>query len=191
MQLEKNQSMTKKILLILTIFVFISCGKNEADDIYKTKGGEYASKTGNFVADFPTEPNHTAIDNQIGLDKFKIHLYRSTLGPKKIFNIEYNDYPEHMIKSMSNEQLYNQGVTNYANKMAESFNLQYQEPIEQHGLSGQKFQLELNDNAKNKGLDGFILGRLFRQGNRVYTVTYIGVNDKNVSSFVDSFRLLK
>ena len=187
----KNQSMTKKILLILTIFTFVSCGKNESDDIYKTKGGEYASKTGNFVADFPTEPNHTAIDNQIGLDKFQIHLYRSTLGPQKIFNIEYNDYPEHMIKSMSNEQLYNQGVTNYANKMAESFNLQFTEPVEQHGLSGQKFQLELNDNAKTKGLDGFILGRLFRKGNRVYTITYIGVNDKRASSFVDSFRLLK
>ncbi|TKS57208.1 hypothetical protein [Mesohalobacter halotolerans] len=183
--------MTKKILLILITFAFISCGKNKSDDIYKTKGGEYASKVGNFVAAFPTEPSHTAIDNQIGLDKFQIHMYRSTLGSQKIFNVEYIDYPEHMIKSMSNGQLYNQGVANYANKMAESFNLQYQKPVEQHELDGQKFQLELNENAKSKGLDGFILGRLFRQGNRVYTITYIGIDDERAGSFVNSFRLLK
>ena len=92
----------------MTILAVISCGKNESDNIYKTKAGEYASKTGNFVADFPTEPKHTAIDNKIGLDKFQLHLYRSTLGPNKIFNVEYSDYPEHMIKSLPKEQLFNQ-----------------------------------------------------------------------------------
>jgi len=183
--------MTKKVLLILTFIAFLSCGDKTNDDIYKTKSGAYASKTGNFIVHFPTKPKYTSIDNQIGLDKFQIHLYRSTLGAQKIFNVEYNDYPEHMIKSLSNEQLYTQGVANFANKMAESFNLQYQKPIEQNDLNGQAFQLELNKNAKNKGHDGFIMGRLFRDGNRVYTITYIGVNDKNVDSFIDSFRLIK
>tara|TARA_B100001750_G_C15227168_1_gene456267 strand:+ start:97 stop:624 length:528 start_codon:yes stop_codon:yes gene_type:complete len=175
----------------MTILAVISCGKNESDNIYKTKAGEYASKTGNFVADFPTEPKHTAIDNKIGLDKFQLHLYRSTLGPNKIFNVEYSDYPEHMIKSLPKEQLFNQVVMNLANRMSESFNLQYQKPIEQHGLNGQKFQLELNESAKVNSPDVFILGRVFREGNRVYTITYVGRNDKNIGSFVDSFRLLK
>ncbi|WP_424494949.1 hypothetical protein [Salinimicrobium sp. GXAS 041] len=183
--------MAKKLLLILIFLAFISCGKKDSHDIYQTKGGEYVSKKGNFIADFPTLPTHTAIDNQIGLDKFKIHLYRSTIGKQKIFNIKYIDYPEHMVKSLSDEQLYIQGVTNYSNKMSESFNLLYQKPIEQHGLNGRAFQLELNEIAKNKGHEGFIMGRLFRINNRVYTITYIGIDDKNAGPFIDSFRQWK
>jgi len=182
--------MTRILLLILTILTFVSCG-NENDDIYKTKSGEFASKSGNFIADFPTKPSYSAIDNQIGLDKFQLHLIRSTLGPNKIFSIEYNDYPEHMIKSMTDEQLYSQGVTNFSNKMVEAFELEFQEPIEQHGLNGQYFVLKLKQSAIDKGIKGHIEGKLFRKGNRVYIVTYIGRNDKNTDSFMNSFRLIK
>ncbi len=183
--------MTKKLLLILTILTFLSCGNESDKMIYKTKGGEFASQAGNFIADFPTKPNYSAIDNQIGLDKFQIHLFRSTLGPNKTFSVEYNDYPEHMIKSITNEQLYSQGVTNFSNRMAEAFKLEFQEPIKQHGLKGHYFVLNLNQNAIDKGIKGHIQGKLFRQGNRVYTVTYIGKNDKNTDKFMQSFRLIK
>ena len=96
-----------------------------------------------------------------------------------------------MVKSLSNEQLFSQGASNYVNKMSDNFILQSQGPIEQNGLNGHAFQLELNENARKKGLDGFIMGRLFRNENRVYTVTYIGVDDKNVGNFINSFRLIK
>jgi len=184
--------MTKKIILIFTVFAIFSCGNDsDSNNIYKTKGGEYASKKGSFIIKFPTEPNYSAINNQIGLDKFQIHLFRSTIGPNKIFNLEYVDYPEYTIKSMSNEQLFNQSVNNYVNKMVESFSLEYQKPIELNGLKGYSFQLKLNNNAKAKGLKGFIIGRLFRHKNRVYTITYVGVDDRRVSDFVNSFRLMK
>lgn len=183
--------MTKKLFLLLSILSIISCGKNESDDIFKTKSGQFASRFGNFVASFPTEPHYTVIDNQVGFDKFQIHIYRSTLGPQKVFTIEYNDYPEHAIKSLSNEQIYFQGVSNFANKMSENFILQLQEPIEQHGIKGQHFQLAPKESARKKGLNGFVIGRLFREGNRVYTITYIGVNSKKITPFMDSFRLLK
>tara|TARA_R110002124_G_scaffold84681_1_gene220269 strand:- start:14138 stop:14713 length:576 start_codon:yes stop_codon:yes gene_type:complete len=191
MQLKKNDNMTKKLLLILTILTFLSCGNESDKMIYKTKGGEFASQPGNFIADFPTKPNYSAIDNQIGLDKFQINLFSSTLGPNKRFSIEYIDYPEHMIKSISDEQFYKQGVANFTNKMAESFKLEFQESIEQHGLKGQYFVLNLNQRALNKGIKGHIQGKLFRKGNRVYTVTYLGLNDKNTDTFMKSFRLIK
>jgi len=183
--------MTKNLILIFTILTFLSCGNESDKMIYKTKGGEYASQPGNFIADFPTEPSYTAIDNQIGLDKFQIHLFRSNLGPNKIFSIEYNDYPEHMIKHMTDEQIYSQGVTNYSNKMAEAFKLEFQESIEQHGLNGQYFVLNPKQNAIEKGIKVHILGKLFRKENRVYTITFIGQNDQNVGAFLDSFRLIK
>ena len=96
-----------------------------------------------------------------------------------------------MIKSISDEQFYKQGVANFTNKMAESFKLEFQESIEQHGLKGQYFVLNLNQRALNKGIKGHIQGKLFRKGNRVYTVTYLGLNDKNTDTFMKSFRLIK
>lgn len=183
--------MKKKLLLILTTLTFLSCGNESGKMIYKTKGGEFASQTGNFIADFPIKPKYSSIDNQIGLDKFQIHLFRSTLGVNKIFTIEYIDYPEHMITSMTDQQFYAQGVTSFANKMAETFKLELQESVEQHGLKGQSFVLTLKQNAIEKGIKGHIQGKLFKKGNRVYTVTYIGQNDKNIDAFMNSFRLIK
>jgi len=182
--------MRKVLLPFLAFLTILSCGSDSNDFVYKTKSGEYASKPGNFIADFPTEPKHSTIDNQIGLDKFQIHLFRSTLGPNKIFSIEYVDYPEHMVTSMTNEQIYSQGVTNYANKVSESFYLESQEPIEQHGLKGQYFVLRLKQSAIDKGVKGYIEGKLFRIGKRVYTITYLGHNDNNVDAFMKSFRLI-
>ena len=182
--------MKNKLVCIITLLVLVSCNDTVNNDVYKTKDGEYASRSGNFVADFPTQPKYTTIDNQIGLDKFKIHLYRSALGAQKIFSIEYVDYPEHFIASMDNEQLYAQSVNNFANKMRGSFMLVLNENIEQHSLKGKAFQLEASKEIKNQGLNAFIMGRLFRKDNRVYTITYTGVDDKHVDSFLNSFRLL-
>tara|TARA_R110002073_G_scaffold138424_1_gene288022 strand:- start:5215 stop:5517 length:303 start_codon:yes stop_codon:yes gene_type:complete len=86
--LNLNISLMRKVLLSFFAFLTIfSCGNESTDNIYKTKSGEYASKPGNFIADFPTEPKHSAIDNQIGLDKFQIHLFRSTLDQIKYFQL--------------------------------------------------------------------------------------------------------
>lgn len=183
--------MLRKSLLIFTILTFVSCVNNANENIYKTKYGEYATKSGNFIADFPAKPSYSSIDNQIGLDKFQIHLFRSSLGSNKRFSVEYNDYPEHMIKSMTNKQLYSQTVTGFSNKMAEAFKLEFQEPIEQHGLKGHYFVLNLKQSVLDKGIRGHIQGKLFRKGNRVYTVTYVGLDDKNVDSFMKSFRLIE
>lgn len=191
MHVYKKSNMTKQLALIIIILTFISCGNKTNKTIYKTKTGEYASKTGNFIADFPAEPNYSAIDNQIGLDKFKIHLFRLALSQNKLFSVEYYDYPKHMMKSISDEQIYSQGITNFSNKMSDTFKLEFQEPIEQHGLKGQYFVLNLNQNAIDKGIEGHIQGKLFRKGNRIYTVSYIGKEDKNIDDFMKSFRLIQ
>ena len=181
--------MTKILFSVLISFAFVSCGSNSDDDVYKIKSGEFASRVGGFAAAFPTEPSHTVIENQIGLDKFQLHLFRSTLGAPKNFNVEFYDYPEKLLKGLTDEQLYEQAVKNLSSRMSESFILEHQEPIVQHGLKGVAFQLEWKENATNK--DRFILGRIFLEGSRYYVVTYVGVNDEHVDPFMDSFRLLK
>ncbi len=182
--------MNKTLLLILTILILISCG-NSSNDIYKTKSGEYASKSGNFIVKFPTKPDLTIIDNKIGLDEFQIHLFRTALGPNKIFTVEYVDYPEYLLKSSSDEQIFTQGITNLANKMSESFELEFQESVEQHGLNGKYFVFRLNQIVIKKGTKGYLEGKIFRDKNRVYTITYFGHSDKNVDSFMESFRMIK
>lgn len=181
--------MIRTIIIFLVLVTTVACG-DKSNDIYKTKTGAFASQSGNFMANFPSKPSYTSIDNQIGLDKFQIHLFRSSLGKQSIFSIEFTDYPEFMIKSLTDEQLYDQGVSNFSNKVEASFDLHFQEPIVQHGLNGRAFQLEPNATVKNRGLDGFIMGRIFRQENRVYTVTYMGLDNKHVGTFLDSFKLL-
>lgn len=146
--------MKKHLILFLTFLTLVSCGNEASDTIYKTKLGEYASRPGNFIAAFPTEPKHSVIDNQLGLDKFQIHLFTSTLGPNKRFTIEYVDLPEHMVASLTDEQYYDQGVANFSAKMAASFDFDFQEPVEQQGLTGRYFVLRLNQNTKDKGIKG-------------------------------------
>ena len=182
--------MIKKLILLFSIIMFISCG-NENDDIYKTKSKEYASKSGNFIIKFPTKPNYSLIENQIGLDKFHINLIRSTLGINKIFSLEYTDYPEYLLKSKTDEQLFDQVIENYSNKMTESFKLKQQKPIEQHGIKGRYFVFTLKESAIDQGVFGHIEGKIFRKGLRIYTVTYLGVNDKHTDEFINSFRFLK
>jgi len=181
--------MNKVLLLLLITFQLISC-QDTSDMIYKTKEGAYASKQGNFIADFPVAPNYSAIDNQIGLEKFQLHLFRATLGASKFFSIEYVDYPEYMVTSMTDKELFNQAITNLSNKMSDAFVLGKKEPIDQHGLRGESFILALNENAKKQKLQGFIKGSVFRDENRFYTILYIGTSDKHVGSFLNSFRLI-
>ena len=182
--------MAKQLFLIFTILTFVSCS-NTDENIHKTKSGEFASKTGNFIAKFPTKPSYSTIDNQVGLDKFQIHLFRSTLGANKIFSIEYVDYPDYMIKSMTDDQIYSQGVINFSNKMSETFELEFQKPIEQHGLKGLYFVLNIKQVLLDKGVKGHIQGKIFRKENRVYTIAYLGEDDKNIDPFMTSFRLIK
>ncbi len=92
---------------------------------------------------------------------------------------------------MTDEQIYSHGVTIFANKMADSFKLEFQEPTMHNGLNGVHFVFGLKKHLADKGVKGFIAGKLFRNGNRFYTVTYIGENDKRTDSFMNSFRLIK
>jgi len=182
--------MYRYLSLIFLVF-FISCGNDSKNDIYKTKSGEFASVKGNFIAKFPTKPNLSVIDNKIGLDEFKINLFRGNLGPNKVFSVEYTDYPEYMLKSTTDEQLFSQRIINLANKMDKSFRLEFQESIEQHGLKGKYFVLELKQSEIDRGIKGYFEGKMFRNGNRVYTIAYFGHSDKNVDLFMNSFRLIK
>ena len=180
----------KRLLLMTLVFCCVACGSDTDKMIYATKGGEFGSQQGNFVADFPTKPKYTLLERQSGTESYEVHTFRSTLGPNKIFTLEYIDYPESTISLFTNEEIYDLSIQNYASQVIENFVLDSQKPIEQHGLKGQYFVLNLNQAALDKGIKGHIEGSIFRSGNRVYTISYTGRLDKNVDTFMESFRIL-
>ncbi|TXE17264.1 hypothetical protein ES692_09775 [Psychroserpens burtonensis] len=181
--------MKLKLFIVTLFLVMLSCKDDSV--VYKTTSGAYASKTGKFYAKFPTKPNLSIQDNKIGADEFEVFAYRSTLGPNKIFSIEYFDYPGEMVKAMPNEQFLDQAVTNYSYAMASNFELDFKEPVNNGDLKGVYFVLQLKENPAIKGIEGMILGEIFKIGNRVYTITYHGIPDKRVDTFIESFKIMK
>ncbi|WP_460219020.1 hypothetical protein [Psychroserpens sp. MEBiC05023] len=181
--------MKLKLLTLICLIICISSCKND-NDIYLTTSGAYASKQGKFVAKFPTEPVLSIQDNKIGVDKFQVFAYRSTLGPNKIFSVEYFDAPGEAIKAMPDKEFLEQSVSNYVYGMSSNFELDYKEPIVNGDLNGIYFVLQPKEVALSKGIKGMILGQIFKRDNRVYTNTYLGVPDERVSVFMDSFKII-
>ncbi|WP_320814041.1 hypothetical protein [Flavobacterium sp.] len=177
----------KKIILVVFFLgqLTISC----ESDVYKTKSGEYASVEGNFIAKFPNEPSLNIIDNKVGLQEYKIHHYGTSITPKKIFSLEYIDYPTNEINGYTDSELHTKTIENILFKLQNKFKLEYQEDIIQHGLKGKFFILEFKNETDREF--GFVMGKLFRVKNRIYSVLYTGKNEKSVDPFMKSFRLLK
>ncbi|WP_055446220.1 hypothetical protein [Lacinutrix mariniflava] len=189
--------MNKNLLIILlTIFTLNSCQSQSKDktEMYKTESDEYASESGNFIIDFPMKPKLQVIDNQIGMDKYKIHNYQVVAGQQMIYMAEYIDFPEYIMKSesWSKEQAYNQILKTLEAKYGGVFKLTKQEPTEQHNLNGQYFEFSLNPNANvPRGLKGGIKGKIFFVGNRSYQIMYLGEEQVLIEQFLNSFRLIK
>jgi len=187
--------MNKNLLIfLLIIFTLNSCQSQKKDktEMYKTESGEYASEIGNFIIKFPMKPNLKIIDNQIGMDKYKIYYYRTIVGQNMLYAAGYIDFPEHIIESWDKGDWYNQSLKTLEAQYGGDFKLTKQVPTEQHNLKGQYFEFSLNPNANiPKGVKGGIKGKMFFIKNRTYTITYLGENQELVEPFLNSFRLIK
>jgi len=182
--------MIKKIILLGYLFVIISCG-DSSNDIYKAQSGEYASPKGNFIIKFPVKPNYGVINNQIGLEKFKLNLFTVALGANKTFSLEYVDYPKDLFNDKPAHQIFKETISGLKNRMGDVFYLASNEEIVQHGITGRKFILSFKEEYIERGARGHIEGRLFKINNRIYTLLFKGLNNDHVKPFMDSFRLLK
>ncbi|WP_179319771.1 hypothetical protein [Winogradskyella helgolandensis] len=187
--------MNKKLLiLVLTLFSLNACQSQTKDktEMYETESKEYASESGNFIIDFPMKPTLRVIDNQIGMDKYKIYNYQAVAGQQMIYMAEYIDFPEYIIESWDKEQLYSQILNTLEAKYRGVFKLTKKEPIEQHNLRGIYFEYSLNPDANiPRGVKGAIKGAIYFVGNRSYQLTYLGEEQELIEKFLSSFRLIK
>lgn len=179
--------MQKTTIYLMAIFlILLSCGES---DLYKTKSGEFASISGNFIVKFPKEPVLSVIDNKVGLQEYEIYHFGTALTPKKMFYVEYIDFPPNEINGYTDEELHSRTIGNLLFKLQNKFKLEYQENIVQHGLKGKFYILEFKDKKERK--NGYMTGKLFRVKNRIYTISYLGIDEKTVDPYMKSFRLLK
>ena len=186
--------MQKHIRLLLyyniILLLCVSCfDANNSGDIYKTKSGEHASKSGKFVAKFPIKPAYSILDREFGTEVLQVHSFRTVLGPNKIFAVDYVDYPKTYIDQLSEQEVYKLIKTNYIYQSSGLFELDFEQPIEQHGLKGQYVVLRLKENRLKKNVDGHYLIQIFKRENRIYTISYLGINDSQIGEFLESFRL--
>jgi hypothetical protein len=184
--------MKRNLLLIqlLLLIAFSSCSQSEKE-IYKTKSGNYASKPGNFIVYFPTEPKLTVIDNKIGTDEFKIKHFRSTLGADKIFSLEYFDYPDYLLKNRETDNILSESVKNMSNKLGDKFYLTQEKFLTQKGIRGKYFVSELKNEFVEKGIEGYAEGIIFLEKNRIYTQMFMGVDNNHTIDFIKSFRTIE
>jgi len=162
--------MNRNLLIILmTVFTLNSCQSQTKDktEMYKTESEEYVSESGNFIIDFPIKPTLKVIDNQIGMDKYKIYNYQAVTGQQMIYTAEYIDFPAYIMESESwtKEQAYNQILKTLEAKYGGVFKLTKQESTEQHNLNGEYFEFSLNPDANvPRGVKGGIKGKIFFVG---------------------------
>lgn len=182
------------LVILLTIFTLNSCQSQLKDktEMYKTESGEYVSESGNFIIDFPMKPTLRVIDNQIGMDKYKIYNYQAVAGQQMIYMAEYIDFPKYVMESWDKDQAYDQILKTLEAKYGGVFKLTKKESTEQHSLNGIYFEYSLNPETNvPRGVKGGIKGKIFLIGNRSYQLTYLGEEQELIDKYLNSFRLIK
>ena len=194
MQLKPNSMNRNSLVILLTIFTLSSCQSQTKDktEIDQTESGEFSSESGNFIIDFPIKPTLRVIDNQIGMDKYKIYNYQAVAGQQMIYMAEYIDFPEYVMESWDKDQAYNQILKTLEAKYGGVFKLTKKEPTEQHSLKGIYYEYSLNPDANvPREVKGGIKGKIFFVGNRSYQLTYLGEEQELIETYLNSFRLIK
>lgn len=77
----------KRLLSVLLMLVGLLGCQSEKPDIYKTKQGNFASKEGKFVAEFPKEPTVTVQENKIGHETINVYLFESFVRPQNYYRV--------------------------------------------------------------------------------------------------------
>lgn len=175
-------------LVFLLCISLASCSQKE-NDIYLTKGGEYASKEGKFVVSFPVQPIYSKLKREVDDHEVNVHLHRAVLSFNRIFDLEYINL-EDVSLSFSEKEL----LTSLAGTVAEDFSGEFvlteNEALSFKEMNARKIRLETNKQMKEKGSDYFIKVHLLIHENRLYALKYAGIDDKRIDVFFSSFRIV-
>jgi hypothetical protein len=173
------------LIATLIITLLSSCNNENQINLTKDSEGFYTSKLGNFKIKFPASPVPNVIDNQIGLDKFKIHHYRAVKSKNEIFTLEFIDLPDNILSSISDEANYYESAINNLSNLYRSkgFELDSKKDILHKGLKGIEFRFN--------GSMGSIIGRLFKVDKTTYTISFMGQpTTSEIENYMNSFELL-
>jgi hypothetical protein len=153
----------------------------------KDADGLYRSAIGNFRIKLPTTPAVNVLDQQIGLEKFKVYGYQAIENRTEVYRIEYLAIPETLLEMSESTGGYNYDTVinnlfiQYKNQ---GFVLSSTKEVTHKDMQGVEYRFDSDK--------GSIVGRFFKVGNKTYTLYFLGQPYTNrINAFFDSFEILK
>ena len=110
----------KQILYTLSLVLLLtSCSSGETKDIYKTKSGLYGSRNGEFLIQFPGEPQFTTQHYQAGPIEYDENVFQYKVGTDRVYHVSYLDYPPQLLKAWDIDQLFDQSIKNFTSTISD------------------------------------------------------------------------
>ena len=179
----------KKTLKIAFLFLsiqlgFTGCG-GEKTSFTKDADGYYNSNISNFKIKFPVQPSTKVIDNQVGLEKFKIYFYQAVKEKDELYNLEYIELPTALAASSKQQNYLELVLTNLSNiYRRKGFNLTSKKEITYQNTKGLEFRYD--------GVMGSVIGRFFNINDKTYTMTFMGhPRTSEINAYFDSFQIVE
>jgi len=182
-------------VILLCVFLFFSCNSektSKAEMYYVEETGEFANDIGLFRIKFPLSPKMEIIKNKVGDLKYNVFQYKAMTGRQKIYLAQFSDLPEVAVKSVGKENFYNTAINSFQHSFDRSFQLEKKEEIKIGAYSGYEFVLRekgYTNNVHNK--EQILKGRIFFRANRIFSIIYLGEEQKEMDTFLESFRFMK
>jgi hypothetical protein len=178
-----------KFKLLILFLIIIACKQEKRTQTFQDD--LFHSKEGNFEVYFPTKPKTQKLDNNmIGIDKISGISYQSIFQNDKIFTIGFTIVPEYILKSWDLQDYYKQGVETIANRYGKDFKLTRNDSINENGLEGRYFYIEVKPEVKiANNVKGYIEGKFFLVGNKYYNILFTGEPTSETDKFFKSFRI--
>jgi len=154
----------------------------------KDKGVVFTSKAGKFTITFPEKPKETTKKVATAAGNLDNHLFYVEKGANSVYLLSYSDYPKGSVTANNKDKILDgcrDGVTNNlrGKRLSEK---KLTVGADKH--PGRDILVEL----PNKNL---YRTRLYLVGERLFQIVVLGpsefVKDKQVDSFLDSFKLDK
>ena len=173
------------VLFLSLLTITISCDDSPNIALEKDADGFYRSSLGNFRIQFHTTPSAQVLDQQIGMEKFKVYSYQAFEDRRTGYKIEYIDIPEVLVE-MTPAGFTHEAMLNNLSFLfgKEGLQLTSSSDVTYKDLKGLEFRFD--------GDQGSVIGRYFKIGNKTYTMYSFGqVHTEKINAFFNSFEILK
>lgn len=180
----------KYIITLLALTFLTACGDDGLPDLIKFKSGEYGSRTGAFIAKFPSEPSvqsqHFDMGEVAEYDQFSFQYNRAN---EHIYTVSYVDFPTDILASWEPEQLFDQTIKTMSSQLGD---LRISKRIVN---SEENYELSVTYTLNSSTPGEMMKSKMVMHDKRVYQILFMcrrrQPEDQKIDEFIESFRIYK